>query len=84
MADFEIIHNRKDCIGCGMCAGLDKKGDYWKMDADGKSILVGGKETAPGSGVYKRTVKGTSDEDLVLNKNIVEACPVRVIKVIVL
>ncbi len=79
MADFQLKHIRKDCIGCGMCASLDTKGKYWVMDKkEPKSNLIGSKEIE--TQVFFLDVKGAPDEDLVLNRNTSEACPVKVIK----
>ena len=35
MAKYKITHDRKKCIGCGMCAAVCP--DNWEMKEDGKS-----------------------------------------------
>jgi len=40
MAKFKIVHNRKECIGCGSCAAVCEK--YWELKED-KANLKGAK-----------------------------------------
>ncbi len=35
MADYIIVHDRKNCIGCGACAAVCP--ENWEMKLDGKS-----------------------------------------------
>lgn len=44
---FKIVHDRKECIGCGSCISVC--GSSWEMGSDNKSDLkesskIGGKE----------------------------------------
>lgn len=43
---MKIIHNIKQCIGCGACQAVCPK--YFEMGADGKAHLKGGKKTKNG------------------------------------
>ncbi len=43
---MKIILERNKCIGCGACSAVCPV--YWKMGNDGKSELMGSKETEPG------------------------------------
>lgn len=72
---IQIIHYRNKCIGCDVCS--DQAPDRWMIDDwDGKSILIGGKETARGIFVVE-----TSPDEWDDNKLAEENCPVNVIRV---
>ncbi|TAL57375.1 MAG: ferredoxin [Bacteroidetes bacterium] len=71
---IRIYHYRQKCIGCNAC--VEAKKDRWRMSRkDGKSTLVGGKNT---KGIYRTEIE--NDE----YKSIMEAeknCPVKIIKI---
>lgn len=73
----KIIHNRKNCIGCGSCEMICPK--FWKMDyEDRKSTLVGSvlnKET----GNYELEVEDA--EDVKANEEVAQTCPVEIVEI---
>lgn len=75
MPKYKIIYNRKNCIGVSSCALLAEK--FWKMNADDKADLVGGKEKADGK--WELQIK---EKDLHLNKEAARNCPVGVIRIV--
>jgi ferredoxin len=66
---FKIVHDRPGCIGCSACAAVDP--DDWEMNADGKSDL---KEAADVGTSQEKEV-----EEIGLNQQAAESCPVNVI-----
>lgn len=72
MAKNKIIHDRNACIGCGSCAATCP--DFWVMDKDGKSKLVGGKKA--GSNFELQV------DDLACNKEAAEVCPTNCIHIV--
>lgn len=72
MAKFLLEHNRPDCIGCAACAAVNPK--HWEMNEDGKSDIINGKQREDGWQELE-----ISEEDLEMNKQAAEACPVNVI-----
>lgn len=68
----KIVHERFKCIGCGACAALCPK--FWRMDKDGKSTLIGGKNT--GKDIFELEVN-----DIACNQDASDACPVNCIHV---
>ncbi|MBI4043758.1 MAG: ferredoxin [Candidatus Diapherotrites archaeon] len=70
MANFKIVHDRPNCIGCGACAAVAP--DYWEMSpVDGKSDVKNC--TKVGDQEEKEL------EELGPNKDAADACPVNVI-----
>ena len=67
--DFEVEHDRPNCIGCGACASVYEKN--WTMNADGKSDVI--KKDIDGR-------KGSADFDG--NMTAAESCPVNVIHIV--
>jgi len=43
---FKLLHDRNTCIGCGACAVISP--DFWEMNDDGKSDIIGGKHREDG------------------------------------
>jgi phosphoribosylglycinamide formyltransferase-1 len=73
---YRIEHNRPDCIGCTACASIAPK--FWEMsDLDGKSDIIGG--TLRPDGWEEMEFAG---DELELNKDAAEACPVNVIHLV--
>ena len=78
MTNFKIEHDRPGCIGCGACAAVAP--EFWKMsDADGKSDLIGSKETKDGANIVKEELEM---EELKNNREAADSCPVNVIHII--
>ena len=78
MANFTIWHDRPGCIGCAACANVTPQ--YWEMKApDGKSDLIGSKQTLEGSEIKKEELDVDSLDG---NKEAAESCPVNVIHLI--
>lgn len=75
MAKYELQHERPNCIGCSACASVAP--DFWKMNDDGKSDVIGGEAVAEGA-----TKKEIDEKDLPVNKTAAESCPVNVIHLI--
>ena len=76
--NWRIEHDRPGCIGCSACAAVAP--ESWTMSpADGKSDLVGSKETKNGDEI---TLEELELEDLGSNKEAAETCPVNVIHII--
>ena len=69
MADYEIAHDRKGCIGCGACTAAAP--EFWSMGDDGKAELNGSKGN--------RLQIGKKDLDK--NMEAAQACPVSVIHI---
>jgi len=74
MVKYKITHNRPECIGCSACVGVT--GEFWKMGDDGKSDLVGG--TKREDGWEEREIE---EDQVEVNKEAAEACPVNVIHI---
>jgi ferredoxin len=67
----KIIHEVEKCIGCGACVAVCP--DFWKMGADGKSHLKGGKKKGKNEVLEVKDVK--------CNKDAENTCPVQCIHV---
>lgn len=72
MANFEIIHDRPNCIGCGACVAICEK--FWEMDSDGKSNIINGKRLENGKELLQ-----INEKEFECNKEAAESCPVNVI-----
>ncbi len=71
---YKIEHERPNCIGCSACAGVCP--DFWQMDSDGKSRLVGGTDRP--DEVTERVI---GEADLQPNMDAAQSCPVNVIHI---
>ena len=72
---IKIDHDRPECIGCGACAALAP--EFWEMDDDGKSNVVGGTRTEEG-----KEVKEIEEKEFQINYEAAECCPVNCIHII--
>ena len=71
----KIIHYRNKCIGCGICE--EQQPAYWRMSKkDGKATLLHAIEK---KGVHMTAL---NPDDIAVAKNLVVACPAKVIKVV--
>jgi ferredoxin len=69
----KIIHYRKKCIGCGLCAELQPA--LWRMSKkDGKATLL---HAAAKKEVF---VLAVSQHDMVQSMETIKICPVHIIK----
>ena len=69
----KLVHYRKKCIGCGIC--YQQQPLYWRMSKkDGKATLL--------NAAIKKDVQvlDVNDEAAEANRQLINACPVRVIK----
>lgn len=73
MEKYEIVHLKKDCIGCGACAAVAP--DFWFMDEEGQAQLKGAKEI---NGNWELEIN--TEEARAINQEAAEVCPVNVIK----
>lgn len=72
---IQVTLHRTKCIGCIACT--EHAPQRWRMSKkDGKSVLLGGKETK--KNVFNVAV---TEDELESNLKAAEACPVRIIKV---
>lgn len=71
---YRIIHNKPDCIGCGACVAVHPDG--WEMNDDGKADIIGGEHKKDGT-----QEKDIKEEQLQLNMEAAESCPVNVIHI---
>ncbi|OGJ49446.1 hypothetical protein A2335_02345 [Candidatus Peregrinibacteria bacterium RIFOXYB2_FULL_32_7] len=70
----KIIHQRSECIGCGMCASIAPQ--TWKInEEDGKADLIGAEKKG---GLY---ITEIFDCDLETNKMVEDSCPMGVVKI---
>jgi ferredoxin len=69
---MKIIHEKKKCIGCGLCATICPK--FWEMTDEGKSQLLNSKKN--GEGNYEIEV-----DDVACNQEAADSCPAQCIKV---
>ena len=69
---FKLLHDRENCIGCGACAVIAP--DFWEMNDDSKSDIIGGKDRDD-----KWQEKKITDKDFEINLEAAESCPVEVI-----
>lgn len=69
MTKYKVIFDREACIGAIACVSVNPK--YWVMDDDGKANLKGAKKNKDGK--WELIV---DEEDLQINKDAAEVCPV--------
>ena len=67
--------DKQYCIGCGACAVTAP--DFWEMNDDGKSSIIGGKEKENGWQELE-----IDEKDFDVNKEAAESCPVEVIHLV--
>ena len=70
----KIIHLKNDCISCEAC--VDKNPKHWEMDAMGLAHLKGSKQIGDKWELLIET------EDVPINVEAAEVCPVDIISVI--
>lgn len=70
---MKIVHEKKKCIGCGLCTTLCP--DYWEMGDDGKSQLLNSKKNKNEDYELEVNEAGCSQEAA-------ESCPVQCIKIV--
>lgn len=75
MPKYMIKHDRPGCIGCAACAAISP--ENWEMNEDGLSDCKGAKKLDDGT-----EEKDFEEDDLAMQKECAEACPVNVIHII--
>lgn len=68
---FKIVHNKKECIGCGSCVSVC--GSFWEMGSDNKSDLKGSNKS--------ESKEILELDDLGCNMQAAEICPVNCIHI---
>ena len=76
---IKIDHDRPGCIGCCACAAIAP--DFWVMEKDGKSSVIGSKHIIENDDI-KREEKDIEEKDFAVNKEAAESCPVNVIHIL--
>ena len=71
---YKLLHDRENCIGCGACAVIAP--DFWEMNDDGKSDIIGGATRED-----KWQEKVIKQKDFDINLEAAESCPVEVIHI---
>ena len=71
---YIIEHDRPNCIGCAACAAVAP--DFWTMNEDGKSDIVGCKNR---DDEWEELDIG--EKDYQVNKEAADSCPVNVIHI---
>lgn len=74
MAKYKIVHNKKDCIGCGACAAVTP--EHWEMDDEGMAQLKGSQKNGEN---WEKNID--TEEDCASNQEAADVCPVQIIKV---
>lgn len=72
---YQLQHDRPNCIGCAACAAVAP--DFWVMNEDGKSDIVGCKKKDD-----EREELSIGEKDYKANKEAADSCPVNVIHII--
>jgi ferredoxin len=72
---YQIQHDRPNCIGCAACAAVAP--DFWTMNEDGKSDIVGSKMLEDETEELDIDEKNFNE-----NKEAADSCPVNVIHII--
>ena len=72
---YIIQHDRPNCIGCAACAAVAP--DFWTMNDDGKSDIVGCRKRAD-----EWEELDIDEKNFTENKEAADSCPVNVIHII--
>jgi ferredoxin len=72
---YQIQHDRPNCIGCAACAAIAP--DFWEMNADGKSDVIGCKKRPD-----EWEELDIDAKNFAINKEAADSCPVNVIHII--
>ena len=72
---FQIFHDRPNCIGCAACAAVAP--DFWSMNEDGKSDIIGSKMKED-----ETEELDIEEKDFKTNREAADSCPVNVIHII--
>ena len=72
---FQIFHDRPNCIGCAACAAVAP--DFWSMNEDGKSDIIGSIKKDDETEELDIDEKNYNE-----NKEAADSCPVNVIHII--
>lgn len=72
---YRIEHDRPNCIGCAACAGVSP--DFWTMNDDGKSDVIGGKKMDD-----ETEELDIQEKDFDTNMEAAQSCPVNVIHLV--
>ena len=72
---FQIQHDRPNCIGCAACAAVAP--DFWEMNEDGKSDIVGSIKKDD-----ETEELDIDEKDFAANKEAADSCPVNVIHIV--
>ncbi len=64
---FKLQHERDICIGCGACVAIEP--NFWVMNDDGRSDIIGGTHTTP-------DLQELELDELEENEEAARACPV--------
>ena len=72
---FRIEHDRPNCIGCAACAAVAP--DFWEMNEDGKSDIVGSVKKDD-----ETEELDIDEKDFAANKEAADSCPVNVIHIV--
>jgi len=71
---FKVVHYRDKCIGCGIC--FERQPHLWRMSKkDGKAVLLNAADNK------KLFILEVPEIEKELTREIVKACPARVIKI---
>jgi len=71
---YKLEHDRPNCIGCSACTAVAP--DFWEMNDDGFSDIKEAKKREDG-----REERDITDEELDVNMEAAESCPVNVIHI---
>ena len=72
---YKLFHDRPNCIGCAACAAVAP--DFWSMNEDGKSDIIGCKKNND-----ETEELDIGEKDYAANKEAADSCPVNVIHII--
>ncbi len=72
---FIVQHDRPECIGCAACTAVAP--EFWEMNDDEKSDIIGGKDKDDGWQELD-----IDDKDYTENFEAAESCPVNVIHIV--
>ena len=72
---YQVQHDRPNCIGCAACAAVAP--DFWTMDEDGKSDIVGCKKRDD-----EWEELDIEEKHYKENREAADSCPVNVIHIV--